>query len=236
MAHSAAFLQFLTLLSTVSRSAAGFGKHGSSACSPSSLYRLKYTNPNKNFILTTSGILFANRIYGQLLAGITTRTMVTTRRSKAAASSSSTSAASTKGDDSTSNTTDVDEMILGEASGRTHDHGHDPPELPAAQSNPTKRRRVKSATKPKVPVRGNARKPKGGTAIVPGSTKDEAGVTSSSEGRPWYAQFTNGDTEYDEYMKTEWGFEKVSRVGRLVSKQTLPRPLKGTICHKCFVL
>jgi len=26
---------------------------------------------------------------------------------------------------------------------------------------------------------------------------------------PWYHMFTNGDEEYDQYMATEWGFEKV---------------------------
>lgn len=31
-----------------------------------------------------------------------------------------------------------------------------------------------------------------------------------TEGKPWYFMFTKGDEEYDKYMSTEWGFEKVS--------------------------
>ena len=39
---------------------------------------------------------------------------------------------------------------------------------------------------------------------------------------PWYrAAFTNCDEEYDEYMRTEWGFEKVRRLSFLSFIQIL---------------
>ena len=36
-----------------------------------------------------------------------------------------------------------------------------------------------------------------------------------NDGLPWYDMFTKGDKEYDQYMATEWGFEKVKRIRRV---------------------
>jgi hypothetical protein len=33
--------------------------------------------------------------------------------------------------------------------------------------------------------------------------------TTAKKDGPWYTMFTKGDEEYDQYMATEWGFEKV---------------------------
>ena len=41
-------------------------------------------------------------------------------------------------------------------------------------------------------------------------TNNADGANSTSDDFPWYRRFTRGDTDYDEYMATEWGFEKVS--------------------------
>ena len=35
-----------------------------------------------------------------------------------------------------------------------------------------------------------------------------------NDGLPWYHMFTKGDKEYDQYMATEWGFEKVKEIRR----------------------
>ena len=44
--------------------------------------------------------------------------------------------------------------------------------------------------------------PKTGTAAAPSDD-------TPKEGTPWYHMFTKGDEEYNQYMATEWGFEKV---------------------------
>jgi hypothetical protein len=45
--------------------------------------------------------------------------------------------------------------------------------------------------------------PKAGTAAAPSDD-------TPNEGTPWYHMFTKGDEEYNQYMATEWGFEKVN--------------------------
>ena len=41
------------------------------------------------------------------------------------------------------------------------------------------------------------------------SLKPTEETTSVDNQLPWYRVFTKGDEEYDTYMATEWGFEKV---------------------------
>lgn len=55
------------------------------------------------------------------------------------------------------------------------------------------------------------------------TTKKKSTTVKENEidpNRPWYTIFTNGDEEYDKYMATEWGFEKVC-MGKGISEQTL---------------
>ena len=58
----------------------------------------------------------------------------------------------------------------------------------------------KASTKPKSQA---TKKP---SKAVISSKKNKTTLTSSK----WYTVFTKGDEEYDQYMATEWGFEKVS--------------------------
>jgi hypothetical protein len=43
------------------------------------------------------------------------------------------------------------------------------------------------------------------------NSKKERNATCN-EHSPWYKKFTKGDEEYDTYMATEWGFEKVRSI------------------------
>jgi hypothetical protein len=68
-----------------------------------------------------------------------------------------------------------------------------------------------AAVKPKAVT-----KPKLAAAKKKTSKKESSSPIDDDENRPWYRKaFTKGDDEYDRYMGTEWGFEKVSFSSRL---------------------
>jgi hypothetical protein len=70
---------------------------------------------------------------------------------------------------------------------------------PSSRETPVKRKATaakKKKSTPKTPE----------SVVVP-SPSTEAPV----EGKPWYSLFTKGDEEYDKYMATEWGIEKVNQ-------------------------
>ena len=62
--------------------------------------------------------------------------------------------------------------------------------------------------KKKTPMVKKIKKPSPNTAAT---TSDD----TPNDGLPWYHMFTKGDKEYDQYMATEWGFEKVKRIRRV---------------------
>ena len=66
------------------------------------------------------------------------------------------------------------------------------------------KKKATAAKKPKTPAKTT--KAPASNTIGPAGSK-----YVPTEGKPWYYMFTKGDEEYDKYMATEWGFEKVTQ-------------------------
>lgn len=78
----------------------------------------------------------------------------------------------------------------------------------SAQKESSSSSRNKTAASSKSPSPVAKKKAKLQTVKTP--PNNEGRTTTSDFGSgPWYHKFTKGDEEYDRYMATEWGFEKV---------------------------
>jgi hypothetical protein len=82
----------------------------------------------------------------------------------------------------------------------------------------TTRRALTTTTKraakesPVLPSKKPAKRKASSSSSKKNITANEELSANVEENPPWYRLFTKGDEEYDRYMASEWGFEKV-RIG-----------------------
>lgn len=87
----------------------------------------------------------------------------------------------------------------------TNNHNDTPTTTPTAKKDKTK----KAPSKTSASKKGKQSK----TSTTTDKKNREESLLVPIEG-PWYRIFTKGDEEYDRYMATEWGFEKVKKISQ----------------------
>jgi hypothetical protein len=70
---------------------------------------------------------------------------------------------------------------------------------------------MKTRSRSSIAVQAKTAKKQKPNVTTKSTTKGVQKQNNSDDG-PWYRMFTKGDEEYDQYMATEWGFEKVGHV------------------------